>query len=120
MYRRISVIFMMLLGVSSAVELPEVSKQEIAHLFAYLEKSGCQFNRNGTLYSAEEAVAHLHKKYNYLTKKALLGSTEDFIKGAASSSSISKKPYFVKCGSLSPIESAVWFTTELERHRRAQ
>ena len=49
-----------------ADELPNSMKQEAEHLFAYLENSGCQFNRNGSWYSASEAAAHIRKKYEYL------------------------------------------------------
>ena len=94
------------------------TKVEIWHLFEYLEKSNCEFNRNGSWYKPHEAVQHIKKKYRYLIKRGLINSTEQFIDRAASRSSISGKPYTVKCDHVEPIETAVWFTEELKRFRK--
>lgn len=99
-------------------ELSATSKQEIAHLFSYLEKSGCEFYRNGTWAQGQEASAHLQKKYQYLLGKGLLASTESFIARAASQSSMSGKPYQVRCGTASAVESGPWFRAELESYRK--
>ncbi|HEY3487954.1 MAG TPA: DUF5329 domain-containing protein [Gammaproteobacteria bacterium] len=96
------------------------SEQEIAFLFQYLKTSGCTFNRNGTWYSAEKAVEHIQKKYQHLTKKGMIDTTEDFIKKAASESSISGEPYLVKCGNAVPSPSADWFTMELQKYRSSR
>ncbi len=105
---------------SSAAELSGTAKTEIAHLFAYLEHSGCKFNRNGTWYEPTEAVAHLQKKYDYLLKKDLLTNTESFIEKAASESSMSGKAYEVKCEGQAAVPSATWFNAELQRYRKTQ
>lgn len=102
-----------------AVDLSKTSQQEITHLISYLEVSGCQFNRNGTWYSAVDAVSHINKKYQYLLDKKLVASAEFFIEKAASVSSMSGKAYLVKCGSAEAQASAVWFTAELARYRQA-
>ena len=94
-------------------------KHEIASLFTALEQSGCKFNRNGTWYGAKKAADHLRRKYDYLLKKDRVTTTESFIDQAASKSSISDKPYLVRCGSNASVESKAWFTTELIRLRRA-
>ena len=83
----------------------------------FLETSGCQFNRNGSWHSAAEAATHIRKKYNYLVRKKLLTDTESFIKKAASESSISGKPYTVKCEGQADINSALWFDQELANYR---
>lgn len=101
-------------------ELSVASKQEIAHLFSYLEKSGCEFYRNGTWAQSQEASVHLQKKYQYLLSKGLLASTESFIARAASQSSMSGKPYRVRCGTASVVESGPWFRAELANYRRRQ
>jgi hypothetical protein len=93
-------------------------EKEIQHLFDHLQNSRCEFNRNGEWYTAEEAVKHIDHKYQYLTKNGLINSTEQFIDRAASKSSISGKPYMVKCGASEPIESSVWFHNELTRFRK--
>lgn len=105
-------------GVCAAANLSSTAQGEIAHLIAYLGKSGCQFNRNGSWYSAKEAVDHLHRKYRYLLEKSLISSTEDFIDKAARESSMSGKPYLVKCDNGAAQESAAWFKRELAAFRK--
>ena len=63
----------MLASVSFAGEQTPATKLEIAHLFSYLQASGCQFYRNGTWYGSSEAASHLNKKYQYLLGKAAGG-----------------------------------------------
>lgn len=91
--------------------------KEIQHLFDYLQNSDCEFNRNDKWYNAEEAVEHINRKYQYLIKRDLVNSTEQFIDRAASESSMSGKPYMVKCGESEPIKSSVWFNNLLTRFR---
>lgn len=93
---------------------------EIAHLIDHLGKSGCRFNRNGSWYEAGEAVAHLRRKQEYLLGKGLVTTSESFIEGAATASSVSGKPYLVKCGETAPVESGGWFRAELARYRAAR
>ncbi|MBN1547555.1 MAG: DUF5329 domain-containing protein [Syntrophaceae bacterium] len=92
-------------------------ENEIQHLFDYLKNSNCEFIRNGKWHNAEEAFKHLNKKYQYLVKKGLIISTEQFIDRAASKSSMSGKPYLVKCGESGPIKSSVWLKSKLTRFR---
>lgn len=110
-------VFLLLSGFCHAKELSSSAKQEIEHLFAYLEGSGCQFNRNGTWYTASDAVAHIRKKYDYLVGKDLLNTTESFIEKAATESSMSGKPYQVKCEGQPEILSSTWFNNELKVYR---
>jgi hypothetical protein len=100
-----------------AADLPSSTKQEVEHLFTHLEASGCQFNRNGSWYSSREAVAHMRKKYDYLVGKNLLTTTESFIEKAATESSMSGKPYQVKCEGQAAVLSSVWFSNELKTYR---
>ena len=100
-----------------AADLPATSRAEIDALLNRLGTSGCQFNRNGSWYSSTDAKAHLAKKLNYLVEKRKLDGTEQFIKLAASSSSMSGKPYQVRCGDSQPVASQTWLTTELQTIR---
>lgn len=93
------------------------AEQEILHLFEYLKESNCEFNRNGSWYSSAEAVKHLETKYNYLMKKGLINTAEQFIDRAASRSSMSGQSYLVRCNDPKPIRSSDWFTDELKRFR---
>jgi len=106
-------------GICRADGLAPAAQQEIAHLFSYLGGSGCQFERNGSLHDAKEAVDHLNTKYQYLLRKNMISSAEDFIAGAATKSSMSGQAYLVKCGNAAPVESAAWFQAELAKYRKS-
>lgn len=106
-------------GVLSAVPSALVQR-EINHLLDYLERSGCEFYRNGDWHNAKEAHAHIAKKYGYLVEKGLVDNAEDFIRRAASQSSMSGKPYMVRCGGAVSVPSAQWFADELLRFRNGQ
>ena len=100
-----------------AKELSVSTQKEIDYLFMRLESSNCQFNRNGSWYTAIEASGHLRKKYEYLIGKNLLTTTESFIKRAATESSISGKLYQVKCDNKPIVPSSIWFNDELTSYR---
>jgi hypothetical protein len=111
---------LMLLGSASWAQDPApAAQQEISHLFSYLKASGCQFNRNGSWYSPEDAAGHLDDKYQYLLKHDMVNSAEDFIEYAATKSSFSGRAYLVKCGAAEPVETGAWFRAELQKYRRA-
>jgi len=92
---------------------PPAAAREIDQLIAALGSSGCEFQRNGTWYPSAKAQEHLRRKYDYLLKRGRVESTESFIDLAASKSSMSGKPYLVKCGNGAPTESKVWFSKKL-------
>ncbi len=104
---------------SSSAGMENKTQKEILHLFDYLEKSNCEFNRNGSWYSPQEAVQHLERKYQWLMKRGLINSAERFIERAASRSSMSGESYFVRCGDSEPIKSSDWFGTELKKFRKS-
>lgn len=93
------------------------AKREITHLLEYLESSGCAFFRNGSWHDAREARAHLEKKNEYLSKRSLIGSTDDFIERAATGSSMSGEKYLVRCRDREAVASSVWLRSELARYR---
>lgn len=105
-------------AVALSVAADLVVEGEIAHLMAFLEQSDCEFNRNGTWYNAAKAVAHIQQKYRYLDKRGLVTSTESFIDRAASKSSMSGKPYLVRCAGGETVESSSWFLSELAKLRQ--
>ena len=96
---------------------PPATKAEIAHLFTTLETSNCQFNRNGSWYSAKEASGHLGTKYKYLQDKDLVPTAEKFIERAATESSLSGKAYQIKCADGVAQPSAPWFKAALDKYR---
>ena len=96
-----------------AAPLPPRVQSEVDGLMTRLEVSGCEFNRNGSWYSAVEARKHLSRKLEYLKDKTSVTSTEQFIDMAASSSSVSGKPYLVRCNGASPMPSRSWLLSQL-------
>ena len=112
----ITVLFTGILPQAAAASVADV---EIGQLLGYLEHSGCTVYRNGSWYNASDARAHMEKKYRYLLDKGLVDTTEDFIDRAATASSMSGKPYQVKCDGYEQVSSAEWLKTELQRLRKA-
>jgi hypothetical protein len=105
---------------SWAVAPSAAARAEIEHMLAFVAKSGCQFNRNGTWYAAPEASAHLAKKERYLEEHGQIASAEDFIAKSATKSSMSGKPYTVRCGSEPAVASDEWLTAELRQFRQGR
>lgn len=97
-----------------AAPAPAPVKAEINALLAALASSGCEFQRNGSWHNAAEARSHLLRKLDYLEKKNLVKRTEDFIEGAASSSSMSGKAYQVRCAAGKAVESEGWMRSQLK------
>lgn len=93
-------------------------RAEIDALLDKLQRSGCQFNRNGTWHSGAEAKKHLMRKFNYLERRGAIDSAEQFVEIAASRSSTTGKTYFVKCGSGAPVESRQWLVKQLAAIRQ--
>ena len=94
------------------------ARAEIAGLMDSLARSGCQFQRNGDWHDAAQARAHLQRKYDYLLKKGLVDTSEQFIQRAASKSSLSGRAYRVKCAGKEQ-DAATWFDAQLRRLRNA-
>ena len=97
-----------------------VAEIEINHLLGLIEQSGCEFFRNGTWYDAQRAQAHLRAKYDALAASNQIKTAEDFIEKAASHSSISGRPYQIKCGSGTAMSTGQWFSEALARYRQYQ
>ncbi len=120
MKRRISLLCMMgCLWASTAHAQPPANVQvEVNFLLGYVEGSGaCQFNRNGSWHDSKAAQEHLRTKYKYLAVRNKINTTEDFIEMAATKSSMSGKPYTVKCGTAT-VTSNQWLRDELMRFRK--
>lgn len=108
-------------GAAHAAEPSAAAKKEIQSLFTRLEGSGCQFFRNGSWHSAKDASGHLQQKYKALLNKGAITTAESFIELGASTSSVSGKPYQVRCGGndVQTETSAQWFKAELAKVRMA-
>jgi hypothetical protein len=88
---------------------------EISHLLGFIERSGCTFIRNGEEHTSQQAREHIENKYSYVKRR--VKSAEDFIRYAATGSSISGRAYRVRCGG-EEMPTAKWLEKELERFRR--
>ncbi|HEV6967261.1 MULTISPECIES: DUF5329 domain-containing protein [Roseateles] len=105
---------------AQAAPLPPTARTEVDALLTRLQSSGCEFNRNGSWYAGAEAKAHLLKKLDYLEGKGMVSTAEQFIERGASASSMSGKPYLVRCAGKAPVESAQWLKAELLQVRAAR
>jgi len=101
----------------SAQAAPSPARAEIDALLARLQASGCSFQRNGSWYGSAEARGHLLRKLQYLEDRDLAQTTEQFIERAGAGSSMTGRPYLVRCGSAEPVESKAWLTRELRSMR---
>jgi hypothetical protein len=101
---------------ATAVE-PAADRGEIEHLLTYLAQSPCRFQRNGEWYEATRAAQHLRRKYEYYSGRSDAPDADEFIREAATRSSISGKPYRVACDGEPTQVSADWFRAELARLR---
>ena len=108
----------LLLGAACSLSL--AATQEIEYLIGHLKASGCEFQRNGSWHDSAKAAEHLRGKYDYLLKKGWVATAEDFIARAGTESSISHKPYQVRCSGKEAEASASWLQAELKRYRNRQ
>ena len=110
------ILALMLLPVARAAP-PAMAQTEINHLLEFVDSSGCEFYRNGSWYDAKRAQAHLRSKYQWLVARDQINTVEDFIEKAATSSSLSGRPYEVRCGGGEAVPSNRWLRDELTRYR---
>jgi hypothetical protein len=109
-----------LLALSTArAETPVRVQNEVNFLLGYVAGSGCEFYRNGSWYNSQKAHVHLRGKYKYLTEKNLVDTTEQFIERAASESSMSGKPYQIRCAGGTAVNSQQWLLEKLAQLRAA-
>lgn len=115
-----SIVLLAAAHAATATPLPPAARAEVDALLTRLQASGCEFNRNGSWYAGAEAKGHLLKKLEYLEGKDMVQTAEQFIERGASSSSMSGKPYLVRCPGKAPVESAQWLKTDLLAVRAAR
>ena len=93
---------------------------EINYLLGLIEESGCEFFRNGTWYDAPQAQVHLREKFDVLAASDQIKTAEDFIEKAASNSSMSGRPYQIKCAGAAAMTTNQWFSAALTQFRGNQ
>ena len=96
---------------------PAMAQAEINHLLGFVGSSGCEFYRNGSWYDSKRAQAHLRSKYQWLAARNQINTAEEFIERAVTKSSLSGRPYEVRCGGGETVTSNRWLRDELTRYR---
>ena len=91
---------------------------EIRHLLKFAEESSCKYERNGKMHTSKKAVEHIQSKHNYY--KDDIKATEDFIRLAATKSTMSGKYYLIHCPGQDVIKSKDWLLQELMAYRKSQ
>lgn len=99
----------------SAYALAATMDEEIEHLMQFVATSDCIYLRNGKEYEGGEAVKHISKKYRYFKKEIF--SAEEFIKYSATQSTVTKRPYLIRCPGGSEERARDWLLNELRRFR---
>lgn len=118
MLSRLTVAACLLAFVGPVLSAPSATaKREIQGLMEALSASSCEFQRNGTWHGRDEARKHLQRKYDYLLKRDLADTAEQFIERAASKSSMSGRPYQVRCPGQPAQPAAPWFKAKLDALR---
>jgi len=100
-------------------EPPPSVRAEVNGLLQAVERSECEFARNGTWHDSKTAGAHMRDKYDYLVARDLIGSSEDFIERVGTKSSLSGLAYQVRCGGGAPLASNTWLRHTLGKLRAA-
>ena len=90
-------------------------EEEITHLLRAIEQSDCVFTRNGKEHTGVEALEHIGTKYDYVKRK--VKKAEDFIEYAATKSSMTGRPYLVRCGE-KEMPTAEWLKAKLAEFRK--
>jgi hypothetical protein len=104
-----------LVGAQATAAPSTSAPEDIQYLLDAIERSGCEFYRNGSWYTAAEARSHLASKYSQVDKSRPVRSAEDFIEWVGTRSSMSGEPYRVRCPGSDAMTSAEWFRRALER-----
>ena len=107
---RLTLSLVLIAGSIATTHADSDADTEIRALIQAVAESECEFNRNGSLYSAETAAEHLELKYS--RGKRYADSAEAFIERLASTSSWSGEPYQMICdGETQP--AGDWLTSTL-------
>jgi Family of unknown function (DUF5329) len=87
-------------------------KDKILRLIQVVEQSDITFIRNGDEHDAQEAAAHLRRKYDYAGSD--IQTVDQFIENIASRSSSSNQPYQVKLKDGAIVNAEDWFRDRLK------
>ncbi len=100
----------------SSGQAAESVEDEIEFLIQSVAVSGCEFERNGNRYNADDAADHLRLKHR--RGKRYATSAETFIDRLASKSSWTGKQYLIICPETGEHTANAWLYASLNAHRR--
>jgi hypothetical protein len=105
------------IAVNAAVadNVSEQTDQEIKVLLQAVADSGCEFTRNDSQHSAQDASEHLTFKYRRGRK--YVSNAESFIERLATKSSWSGEIYMMQCSGLEPQPAGIWLVDKLTEIR---
>ena len=114
---RISFLLLLLFstGSPSTVRAAERIDPEIEYLIGYVEHSNARFIRSGTEYSAKEGAEHM--RYKLAHSGGRVKNADDFIKGIATKSYFTGKPYMVKFPDGRTVPTGQWMSEALNQYR---
>lgn len=116
--RAVGLVTILVCSVAAVAATPSArTRFELDSLVAALRNSGCSFERNGTWHDAGAAADHLQKKREFLQGKGRIATAEDFIRLGATGSSMSGKPYLVRCPDAPVVPSRTWLERRLSTLR---
>lgn len=96
------------------------TQTEISYLLTYIGSSGCDFFRNGSWHDSKQAEDHLRSKYAALSVGGGVDTAEEFIEKTATKSSLSGRPYEVRCGDGDIVGAHDWLMDTLTRFRTSE
>jgi hypothetical protein len=114
MSRYILLNFLLVCSMVFAGELDETERLKIEFLKSELQSSNCEYERNGNLYTVEDALEHINRKQAYFEKK--IDTASKFIELSATKSTMSGKHYYVVCPGEEKVRSAVWLQARLSEY----
>ena len=105
------VFLLLMIGAGYAQESNEADK--IQYLISSLQTlNGAEFIRNGKVYGASKAAAHLRFKLKWAGDR--VKTAEDFIRLCASKSSLSGEPYRIRFSDGTTVETELFFRNRLK------
>ncbi len=114
--KKILTIFCLLIAHTASADVPAEQATEVDYLLNFVRQSQCTIDRNGTHHTGPKASEHIKKKYDYFRDD--IKTTEDFIKYAATKSTLSGKYYSVICPNRDTIKTQAWLLNELSHFRK--
>ncbi len=113
-YFKMIVVAICLLHLPAGWAVPPQTEGEIRQLLNHISSSDCEFERNGSIYTQSEARAHIERKYKHTRRH--IETSEEFIKYTATESSITGRPYRVRCGNVEE-DTGIWLNQALKTLR---